>query len=153
MAAKNSLSIFMLFFLIIFSVGMARAPEKSLNQETKAIFLQVIAEDVLGDIEYAYASKDLNGLLDFLDKGFDGRPRFEHVLESYFSSINKPFVHFAIDMVIADKNGINVKVHWQRRGVTSSDIVIKSQGKAQFLFKRYPEGLKLKRILQKNPFF
>lgn len=153
MVIKKRLSAFILLFLLILSLGMVRAPKKNMNHETKAVFLQVIVEDTLGDIEYAYASRNLDDFLVFLDKGFEDRPRFHFVLESYFSSISKPFIHFAIDMVIADKNGINVKTHWQRRGITSSGVVIKSQGKSQLLFKRYPEGLKLKRIDKENPFF
>ena len=150
---RRSQSLSILFLLLVFSLGMSPAPKKSVNPETKALFLQVIVESTLADIEYAYAFKNSNDFFDLLDKGFDDRSRFQPVLDSYFSSIDKPFVHFFIDMVIADKNGINVMVHWQRKGVTSSGVVIKSQGKSQLLFKRYPEGLKLKGILQENPFF
>lgn len=150
---KKPFYIVTFFLLLAFSLGMARAPKKAMPRQTKAIFLQVVVEDILGEMEYAYAFKDRDAFFSFLDTGFDDLPRFESILGSYFSSISKPAIHFFIDMVIADKNGINVKARWQRRALTSSGVLIKAQGKSQLIFKRYPEGLKLKRILQENPFF
>ncbi|MFH0856168.1 MAG: hypothetical protein V1869_06670 [Candidatus Omnitrophota bacterium] len=153
MAIKKYLPVLMLFSVLIFLFGMSLAPKKKMNRQTQRIFLQVVVEDTLEDIEYAYASKDLNDFFALLDKGFEGGQRFKPVLEAYLRLISKPFIHFSIDMIVADKNEVSVRVHWQRRGVTGSGVVIKSQGKSQLQFKRCPEGLKLKRIDKDNPFF
>ena len=146
------------FLLIILTLaflclGMSRAPGKKLSPEARLIGLRSVLEITLGDIEYAYESKDLQGFLDFLDKGFAGRGRFQSGLEAYFFFINKPHIHFVIDIVVADKHGITVRLHWFRKAVTGSDVLIRSQGSTQFLFKKYPEGLKLKGIYKDNPFF
>ncbi|MDO8662497.1 MAG: nuclear transport factor 2 family protein [Candidatus Omnitrophota bacterium] len=132
---------------------MSCVPRRSINPETQRMVLQSIVEEALGDIEAAYAAKDLEGLMSFLDKDFEARSRFQSVLESYFVSVNRPHLHFVIDMIIADKNGVNVRLHWFRKSLTLLNVTIKPRGSSQLLFKRYPEGLKLKRIDKQNPFF
>jgi len=115
--------------------------------------LQSIVEEALGDIEFAYESKNLEDFTELLDTGFPGRTRFRAVLADYFLYLNKPHLHFVIDMVIADRNEIVVRLHWFRRGLTSSLVTIKLRGQTQFLFRKYPDGLKLRRIDKDNPFF
>jgi len=153
MGIKKVNPLFIVFPFLILSLGMSCAPRKSASLQVERSVLQLMVEQALGDIESAYASKNKDDFLGFLDKDFVQKERFGSVLESYFLSVNNPHLHFVIDMVIADKDGINVRLHWFRKAVTSSGVLIKLQGSSQLLFKRYPQELRLKRILQENPFF
>ncbi len=145
--------LFIIFPFLIFSLGMSCAPRRSMNPQRQRTILQSIVEESLGDIEAAYEAKDLKELTSFLDKDFEAQARFQSILESYFTSVNRAHLHFVIDMIIADKNGVNVRLHWFRKSLTLLNVTIKLQGSSQFLFKRYPEGLRLKRIDKDNPFF
>ena len=150
---KNKRLLPVVLFFALLSLGMGRAPRKEILVETQRMALQSLVEDALGDIEFAYESKNSEELMGFLDKNFEGRERFQAVLESFFHSVERPHLHFVIDMILADKNGVNVRLHWFKRGVTGSNVFIRAQGSSQFLFKRYPDGLRLKRIDKENPFF
>jgi len=145
--------LFIIFPFLILSLGMSCALRRTMNPEMQRMILQSMVEEALGDIEAAYESKSLEDLMSFLDKDFEAKARFQSILESYFISISRSHLHFVIDMIIADKNGVNVRLHWFRKSLTSLNVVIKLQGSSQLLFKRYPEGLKLKRIDKDNPFF
>ncbi|MCX5695284.1 MAG: hypothetical protein NTW18_01260 [Candidatus Omnitrophica bacterium] len=132
---------------------MSCVPRRNINIEAQRLSLQSIVEEALGDIEFAYESKNLEGFTGLLDQGFPGKARFQAVLADYFLYLDKPHLHFVIDMVIADKNGIKVNVHWFKKAITNLNVAIKSRGSSQFLFKRYPEGLRLKRVFKENPFY
>lgn len=145
--------LWIIFPLIILSLSMSCAPPRMINPQMQRMVLQSIVEETLGDIEAAYAAKDLRRLMNFLDRDFEARARFQSILEAYFISIDKPHLHFVIDMIIASKDGVKVRLHWFRKSLTRLGVTIKLQGSTQFLFKRYPEGLSLKRIDKESPFF
>ena len=139
-------------FFLVLEAGCVSA--RKVSVETQGITLQPIIEKTLGELEFAYNSGSSKDFRQILDKDFEERGKFLSVLESYFSSVKNPHIHFVIDMVVADKNGIIVRCHWFKRGLTGSSVVIESEGASQFLFKRYPgKILKLNRIIKGNPFF
>ncbi len=150
---RKSLSLFVVFPLVLLCLGMVSSPRRSVSVETRSLALQSALEEALADIEFAYESKNPEGFLKLLDEGFEGKARFQSNLSSYFLSLDKTHLHFVIDMVLADKNGVTVRLHWFRKGVTSSQVTIKQQGLAQFLFAKYPDGLRLKSVDKDNPFF
>lgn len=141
-----------IFLLAILLLGMGRAPRKE-SPVPQGMVLQVMVEDALAEMEYAYASRKAEEFMNLLDNDFEARERFRASLQSYFLYLERPHLHFVIEMIIADKNGIKVTLRWFRRALTPSQVAIKQQGKAQLLFKRYPDGLKLKGIGKENPFF
>lgn len=150
---KKNLLLILVFPPAFLCLGMASSPRSNPKVETHRLALRSVVEEALADIEFAYESKNLESFLKLLDEGFEGKARFQADLSSYFLILDKPHLHFVVDMVIADKNGVTVRLHWFRKGVTASLVTIKQQGLAQFLFKKYPEGLRLRRIGRDNPFF
>ena len=154
MAIRTREFIFLILPFFVFLSGVGCVSAKKVSFDMQRIALQPMVEKALGELEFAYESRSLKDFTQLLDKDFVDRGRFQPVLESYFSSVTSPHIHFVIDMVVADKNGVNVRLHWFKRAVTGSNVVIESEGQSQFLFKRYPDKiLKLKRIIKENPFF
>lgn len=146
------LSIILSVFLLLSGTGCVSV--KKVSIESQGITLQPIVEKTLAELEFAYDSGSLKDFRQILDRDFEEQGKFLSVLESYFSSVKNPRIHFVIDMVVADKNGIVVRCHWFKRGLTGSSVVIELEGSSQFLFKRYPgKILKLNRIIKGNPFF
>jgi len=147
------------FLLIILTfalllTGMSCLPARRVSPQTQRITLQPIVEKALGELEFAYGSRNTKDFMQLLDKDFEARGRFQSVLESYFLSVSNPHIHFVIDMVVADKNGVKVRLHWFKRALTSSNVAIEFEGSSQLLFKKYPDkSLRLKLIIKENPFF
>lgn len=145
--------VIIIFILAVIFPASGCLVHRNVSVETLESSLEPLVENALVKIELAYASGNAQDFMKLLDKDFEARGKFASVLESYFNSVTDSRLHLAIDMVIADKNGINVRLHWLKTGVTGSGIAIRMRGKSQFLFKKYPQGLSLMRITQENPFF
>jgi len=146
------LSVILCFSVFLLVMGCVSV--KKVSSETQRIALQPMVEKGLGELEFAYESRSLKDFTQLLDKDFEDKGRFRAVLESYFSSVTNLHIHFIIDMVVADKNGVNVRLHWFKKAVTGSGVVIELEGSSQFLFKKYPDKtLRLRRIIKINPFF
>ncbi len=116
------------------------------------VILRSKVEEAFSDLESAYASKNIDALTAFLDKDFEAASWFGSSTENYLLSVSNPRIHFIIDAVLTDKNGITVRFHWFKKG-TVSGVETKSQGASLFVFKKYPEALRIVSIRGENPFF
>lgn len=138
------------FFSLFSAPGCA--VQSRVDYQLGEVILRSRIEGAFSGIEAAYASKNAELLASFLDKDFEGSGRFRSDAEKYFLSADNPHIHFIIDTVVTDKNGVTVRFHWLKRA-TISGTETNSQGSSNFVFKKYPEALKVVFIRGENPLF
>jgi len=138
---------------ICFSLGMSKISQESKSPFSQESSTRISIEQALADLKTTYESHNFEGLIDILDNNYEGRLEFQSSLQDYFLSHKDLTVNFVIDTVLKDKDQISVRLHWYKNIMDNSGVLSKSQGSSQFVFKQYPEGLKLFYIRQDNPFF
>ena len=131
--------------------GMAENPQEkpAINKEIS----EKLIDATLSNIEVAYNKKSAQEFVDFIDKDYAARLEFNDGLQSYFFSVKELEIKFVIDSVLTTEEEASVRLHWFRKIVDNAGVFSKTEGNSQFIFKRYPEGLKLLSIHQDNPFF
>lgn len=153
MQSKRFFKLYIIFFFSILALEAGCVTQVRTDYQLQEIILRSKIEEAFSDIESAYASKDAAGITVFLDKDFEKAAKFSLSLKDYFSSVENPRVHFIIDTALTEKTGITVRTHWFKKVSVASGAEARSQGAAQFVFKKYPESLKLLSVRGENPFF
>lgn len=153
MPIKKIIFISIVASLSVLSLGMKYKVDPVANAQVRDVISRSIADQVIQEIESAYASKDLEGFMALIDKNFASKARFQAVLKEYFLYVENPHIHFVIDMMTSYNNKLSIKMHWFKRARTTSGVVINVQGSCVIDFKKRPDGLKIISITRDNPFF
>lgn len=138
--------------LVTFSLGLSSPPRNNSAASLEGQ-IRIQINQTLDSIKFAYTSENLPDFINLLDKDYEDRLTFQSNLQSYFISHKNPEIMFITDVVLINKDKTSVRLRWFKKIVDNSGTFSKSQGSSQFVFKQYPEGLKLFYIRQDNPFF
>ena len=149
---QSKLILLSLFFLLPFFLGMSLV-SKSAPAASSEEQVRIKTDQVLVNLKSAYELESLPDFTGILDRDFENQLTFQSNLENYFISHKNSELIIITDAVLINKDKVSVRLHWFKKFFTNSGVFNKSQGSSQFVFKQYPEGLKLIYIRQDNPFF
>ena len=149
----KKISLIFVIVLSVFSLGMNPRAQSKVDQQLNDVISRSMSDQVIQDIESAYAAEDADLLMTFIDKSFNGRANFQVVMQEYFAYVDHPHLHFVIYMVTSYKDKLSIRAHWLKKARTASGVMINIQGTCTIDLKKKPNGLKIVKIEKDNPFF
>jgi hypothetical protein len=115
--------------------------------------LRGVGEQVLAELEFAYASRLPARFLALTALDFEKAPAFQAALETYFLRYRLAQVHFTIVSITDHDEFASIDVRWYKMSVDQAGATAMREGRAELVFKKENRLLRLKGIRGDNPFF
>jgi len=114
--------------------------------------MELKVKRTLNEMESAYESLRTRELMDLLHRRYDDWLGFKSALEDLHRDTSQVDLLMVLDSVLVEGQRAVAKLHWFRRITGRDGTEARTEGNSEFIFRKTPEGLKLIRIHDDNPF-